>query len=151
MIEFQKKGEFMLDLNFGVMLIEAGIFLITFVLLKIWLFDPLLKFMEEREAKLENMLKMTKSNSSEAKQLEEEIDEILDKARKEAKAIKEDAKAKALKEAEKIKSAFSVEIEAAKVKLAEEIKKEKEKIIKYLKNDKSNIKRAIENKLRDVA
>ena len=43
----------MLDLNIGVMLIEAGIFLVTMILLKKWLFDPLVTFMDEREKKLQ--------------------------------------------------------------------------------------------------
>jgi len=141
----------MLDLNIGVMLIEAGIFLITLILLKMWLFEPLVKFMEEREVKLNRSLEMIDSNSNETKQLEEEIEVVLDKARKEAKAIREEAKAKALKEADKIKTELLLEIEKAKVKLAEDIAKEKEKILENLKNDKDEIKKAIENKLRNVA
>ena len=141
----------MLDLNVGVMLIEAGIFLITLVLLKMWLFDPLVRFMEEREIKLQKLLEMIEANSKEANHLEKEINEILDKARKEAKAIREEAKAKALKEADTMKTTLLVEIEEAKVKLVEEIAKEKEKILESLKSDKEDIKTAVENKLRNVA
>ena len=141
----------MLDLNIGVMLIEAGIFLIVLILLKMWLFDPLVKFMDERESKLKRSLEMIGSNSNETKHLEEEIEAILDKARKEAKVIREEAKEKALKEADKIKAAILSEIEEAKVNLKEEIEKEKEKIVENLKNDEEGIKRAIENKLRNVA
>ena len=141
----------MLDLNIGVMLIEAGIFLITLILLKMWLFDPLLKFMEKRDVELKKKLEMAESNLNEAKQLEKEINEVLDKARKEAKAIREEAKAKALKEADKMKITILLEIEEAKVKLAEEIAKEKEKIVESLRDEKEDIKTVIENKLRNVA
>ena len=61
----------MLDLNIGVMLIEAGIFLVTLILLKMWLFDPLVKFMDEREEKLKKSLEMINANSEDSKELEE--------------------------------------------------------------------------------
>ena len=141
----------MLDLNIGVMLIEAGIFLVTLVLLKKWLFDPLVAFMDEREKKLQKSLEMINANTEDTKELEEEIEKILAKAKKEAKAIRDEARAKAQKEANEMKAKRLAEIEAAKEELAKEIKAEKEKIIAKLSGSKEEIKHLVENKIRNAA
>jgi F-type H+-transporting ATPase subunit b len=141
----------MLDLNIGVMLIEAGIFLVTLVLLKKWLFDPLVAFMDEREKKLQKSLEMINANTEDTKELEEEIEKILAKAKKEAKTIRDEARAKAQKEANEMKAKRLAEIEAAKEELAKEIKAEKEKIIAKLSGSKEEIKHLVENKIRNAA
>ncbi len=141
----------MLDLNIGVMLIEAGIFLITMILLKKWLFEPLLSFMDEREAKLKRDLEMIAKNSEDTAGIEAEIEKILTDARHQARAILDEAREKALKEANEIKSKKVAEIEAAKEELVKEIQKEKEAIINALSQEKNTFKEMIENKIRNVA
>ncbi|ACM93433.1 putative H+-transporting two-sector ATPase, B/B' subunit [Nautilia profundicola AmH] len=141
----------MLDLNIGVMLIEAGIFLVTLILLKMWLFDPLVKFMDEREEKLKKSLEMINANSEDSKELEEEIQRVLAEAKKEAKAIRDEARAKAQAEAAEMKAKRLAEIEAAKEELAKEIQAEKEKILAELSTSKEEIKTLVENKIRNAA
>ena len=141
----------MLDLNLGVMLIEAGIFLVTMILLKKWLFDPLVAFMDERERKLQKSLEMINVNTEDTKELEEEIEKVLAKAKKEAKAIRDEARAKAQKEANEMKAKRMAEIEAAKKELAKEIKAEKEKILAELSGSKEEVKKLVENKIRNAA
>jgi F-type H+-transporting ATPase subunit b len=141
----------MLDLNIGVMLIEAGIFLVTLILLKIWLFDPLVKFMDEREEKLKKSLEMINANSEDSKELEEEIQKVLAEAKKQAKAIRDEAREKALKEANEMKAKRLAEIEEAKVQLAKEIEAEKERILSELSGSKDEIRKLVENKIRDAA
>jgi F-type H+-transporting ATPase subunit b len=141
----------MLDLNLGVMLIEAGIFLVTMILLKKWLFDPLVAFMDEREKKLQKSLEMINANTEDTKELEEEIEKILAKAKKEAKEIRDEARAKAQEEANEMKAKRLAEIEAAKEELAKEIKAEKEKILAQLSESKDEIKNLVENKIRNAA
>ncbi|WP_457560523.1 F0F1 ATP synthase subunit B family protein [Caminibacter sp.] len=141
----------MLDLNFSVMLIEAFIFLVTMVLLKIWLFDPLVKFMDEREAKLKTELEMIKQNADETKEIEEEIQEILKLAREDARKTVEEARLKATAEAEKLKEIKIREIEEAKESLRLMLQKEKEEMLKELLKDKEEIKKLLENKIRNAA
>jgi len=141
----------MLDLNLGVMLIEAGIFLLTLILLKMWLFDPLVKFMDEREEKLKKSLEMINANSEDSKELEEEIQNILSKAKKEAKAIRDEARAKAFAEANEMKARRLAEIEAAKEELRKEIEEEKAKILAELNKEKDEVKTLVENKIRNAA
>ena len=141
----------MLDLNIGVMLIEAGIFLVTMILLKKWLFDPLVAFMDERERKLQKSLEMINANTEDTKELEEKIQKVLAKAKKEAKVIRDEARAKAQEEANELKAKRLAEIEAAKEELTKEIKAEKEKILAQLRENKDEIKNLVENKIRNAA
>jgi len=141
----------MLDINFGVMLLIAAIFLITMWFLKIWLFDPLVKFMDEREEKLKKELELINQNTEETKEIEEEIKTILQLAREDEKRIIEEARAKALEEAEKIKAIKQREIEEAKESLRIILEKEKEKILNELLKDKEEIKQSVEKKIRNVA
>ncbi len=141
----------MLDLNIGLMLIMAGIFLITMVLLKIWLFEPLVKFMDEREKRLKEELEMISKNTEETKEIEDEIKTILKLAREDARRIVEEARLKASEEAEKLKAIKVKEIEEAKESLRLMLEKEKADLIKELSKDKDEIRSLIENKIRNAA
>ncbi len=141
----------MLDLNIGVMLIIAGIFFITMYLLKIWLFDVLVPFMDERERKFQEELNLAQVYEEEAKKFEEEVKEILRLAREDASKIIQEIKLKALEEAEKLKAIKQREIEEAKESLKLILQKEKEKILKELLPQKEEIKQLVEKKLRDAA
>lgn len=141
----------MLTLNFGVMLIIAGIFFVTMILLKMWLFDPLVKFMDEREETLKKELQMISENTEETQKIEEEIKTILKLARDDAKKILEEARIKAIEEAERIKALKRKELEEAKESLFLTLKQEKEKILNELLQEKESIKMLIEKRIRDVA
>jgi len=141
----------MLELNFGVMLIMAAIFLITMILLKLWLFDPLVKFMDEREETLKKELQMINENTEETQKIEEEIKTILKLAKDDAKKILDEARAKAIEEAERIKAIKKRELEEAKESLILTLKQEKEKMLNELLKEKEDIKTLIEKKLRNVA
>ncbi len=141
----------MLNINFGVMLIIAGIFFITLILLKVWLFDPLVKFMDEREKKLQEELKMISQNTEETKEIEEAIKEVLRLAREDASKILTEARLKAIEEAEKLKAIKQREIEDAKDSLRVMLEKEKQDLLKQLLPEKEEIKSLIEKKIRDAA
>jgi len=141
----------MLDINLGVMLLIAAIFLVTAYFLKVWLFDPLVQFMDEREEKLKRELEMINQNAEETKEIEEEIKTILQLAREDEKRILEEARMKALEEAERIKAIKQKEIEEAKESLRLMLEKEKEKILSDLSKEKDEIKALVENKLRNAA
>jgi len=135
----------------GVMLLIAAIFLVTAYFLKLWLFDPLVQFMDEREEKLKRELEMINQNTEETKEIEEEIKTILRQAREEEKKILEVAREKAIKEAESLKLDKQREIEKAKEELRVSLEKEKEKILSEVSKEKSEIKTLVENKLRNAA
>ena len=141
----------MLDLNIGVMLIMAGIFFVTLIFLKMWLFEPLVKFMDEREEKLKEQMEMISQNSDDTKEIEDEIKAVLKEARDEAKKIITEAKNKALAEADELKAVKVNEIEEVKEKLRSELEKEKEVLLSELLKDRNDVKSLIENKIRNAA
>ncbi len=141
----------MLDISLSVMAIVAVIFFITMFFLKIWLFEPLVKFMDEREAKLKKEMELISQNTEDTKKLQEEINTILQLARDDARKTIENARLKAKEEADRLKAIKIKEIEEAKEALRDELRVEKEKILNELLKEKDEIKSLIENKLRNVA
>jgi len=141
----------MLDISLSVMAIVAVIFFITMFFLKIWLFEPLVKFMDEREAKLKKEMELISQNTEDTKKLQEEINTILQLARDDARKTIENARLKAKEEADRLKAIKIKEIEEAKEALRDELRVEKEKILNELLKEKDAIKSLIENKLRNVA
>jgi len=141
----------MLDISLIVMLIEAGIFLVTLVLLNQWLFQPLLSFMERREAKLKDDLKAASNNSEEAQKYEEEIASIIEKAKAEASKIKKEALDNAKKEASQMVEKEVAKIETAKNAFNEELNSKKIELTKALEAESDTLKEVLSKKLKGIA
>jgi len=141
----------MLDISLIVMLIEAGIFLVTLFLLNNWLFQPLLSFMDRREAKLKDDLKAASSNDEEAQKYEQEIASIIEKAKAEATKIKKDALDEAKKEASKLVDSEVSKIEAAKIAFSKEMESKKAELAKILESESNVVKDMLSKKLKGIA
>jgi len=141
----------MLDISLVVMLIEAGIFLVTLILLNQWLFQPLLSFMEQRDAKLAEELKNVSSNTDEVKKYEEEIASILDNARAEANQIKKLAADEAKKEAVSMVESEVAKIEAEKAAFYAELDAKKAELANVLEANSSELKEVLSTKLKGIA
>jgi len=141
----------MLDISLIVMLIEAGIFLVTLILLNIWLFQPLLSFMDRREAKLKDDLKAASNNNEEAQKYEQEIASIIERAKAEAAKIRKEALDEAKQEASKLVDSEVAKIEAAKVAFNEELTSKKVELAKILEAESSVVKEMLSKKLKGIA
>jgi len=141
----------MLDISPIVMLIEAGIFLVTLILLNQWLFQPLLKHMEQRDAKLEEELKAVSNNTDEAKKYEEEIASILENAKIEAAKIKKAATEEAKKEAITMVESEVSKIEAEKKAFYAELEAKKVDLAKSLEVNSEELKNMLSTKLKGIA
>jgi len=141
----------MLDISPIVMLIEAGIFLVTLILLNQWLFKPLLTFMEQRDAKLAEELKAVSNNTNEAKKYEEEIATILENAKAEAANIKKTASEEAKKEAIKMVESEVNKIEAERKAFYAKLEAEKEELAKSLEVNSEELKNMLSTKLKGIA
>jgi len=113
----------MLDLNPGLMLFVLVVFFSLMYLLNTMLFQPLLKFMDERDATIAKDLKNAEEMADNSSDLNAKADTLLAEAKAEANAIREKAttEAKALaqskieskvKELEVNSAAFEAELEA---------------------------------------
>jgi F-type H+-transporting ATPase subunit b len=141
----------MLDISLIVMLIEAGIFLVTLILLNIWLFQPLLSFMDRREAKLKDDLKAASNNNEEAQKYEQEIASIIERAKAEAAKIRKEALDEAKEEASKLVDSEAAKIEAAKAAFNEELISKKAELAKILEAESSVVKEMLSKKLKGIA
>jgi F-type H+-transporting ATPase subunit b len=122
----------MLDIHPGLMVFVLILFLALLVVLNRMLFQPLLKFMDDRERSIAKDLESAKGLSGNSEELNKEAQEVLAKAKAEATAIKQKAieEEKALaeskietkqKELEKAYEAFKAELEENKSKLKNEL------------------------------
>jgi F-type H+-transporting ATPase subunit b len=141
----------MLDISLVVMLIEAGIFLVTLILLNSWLFQPLLSFMDKREAKLQSELEAASNNVEEAQKYEKEIASIIEKAKTEASKIKKEAMDKAKKEATDMVQKEISKIEVAKTVFNEELISKKTELAKVLEAESVTLKDMLSKKLKGIA
>ena len=141
----------MLDISLVVMLIEAGIFLVTLILLNQWLFKPLLNFMEQRDAKLEDELKSVSNNTNEAKKYEEEIAQILENAKSEAAKIKKAALEEAKKAAVSMVESEVSKIEAERKAFYSQLEDKKADLAKVLDANSNELKEVLSKKLKGIA
>lgn len=63
------------------MLLVFVVFLLTMVLLNVWLFKPLIGFMDEREATLRKDLDSVSSSDTQVQEIQQQIQDILSDAR----------------------------------------------------------------------
>ena len=88
----------MLDIDGGLLVASAVIFLIVLVILNKWLYKPLVKFMDDRDESIKKDLENVTKNSGDVDELYKQADDLVSKARAEAHAIRE----KAISEAKKL-------------------------------------------------
>ncbi len=81
----------MLDIHLPLMLFVLALFLTLLVLLNNMLFQPLIKFMDDRDASIAKDLKAAKSISGNTDELNAKADEIISNAKNEAASIKQNA------------------------------------------------------------
>jgi F-type H+-transporting ATPase subunit b len=141
----------MLDIKVIVMLIEAGIFLVTLVLLNKWLFEPLVSFMEQRDQKLAKDKKAVSSNADEVKRYQEEIASIIENAKVEAAQIKRKAVEVAKAEANSIIESEMRKVEIEKQAFNKELEEKKDELLKALETNSSELKEMLSTKLKGIA
>jgi len=114
------------------LLVQAVNFLIFMVLINKFLFQPLLKLMEEREKELNGIYSEAEALKAKAEQLLKEVDEILVKAKEEAKKVIDAAVKEAREERERIISQAqkeaSAKVEKAKQEIWQTFEAEKSKL-----------------------
>ncbi len=137
----------MLDLNPGLMLFVLVVFFSLLFLLNTMLFQPLLKFMDDRDATIAKDLKNAEEMADNSSGLNAKANEILATAKAEANAIKEKAisEAKALAES-KIESKLK-ELEVSNATFLAELEAEQEKLKSALTAELPTFKETLHSKL----
>ena len=122
----------MLDIHLPLMLFVLALFLTLLVLLNNMLFQPLIKFMDDRDRTIADDLKAAKGISGDSDELNAKADENISNAKNEAAAIRQ----KAIDE-EKTLAASKVETKQA------ELNKEYENFAGKLASEKESLREAL--------
>ncbi len=118
----------MLDLIPSLMLIVLLVFLGLIFYLNKALYQPLVNFMEQRDATISKNRSESEALSGSADSLKQEADEILNRAKQEAIALKQAAIEEANTQAAKIISSKEAELEKAYEEFLSKLEVEKEEI-----------------------
>jgi len=118
-----------IGINLPLLIVFVINFVILFGLLSIVLYKPVLKTLDERQAKIKESMEQAEKIKQETERSEEEIKAHLEKARKEGQAVigerlKEEAKDSARQEAESVISKARTEIQRERDKAIEELRTE---------------------------
>jgi len=136
----------MLDIHLPLMLFVLALFLTLLVLLNNMLFQPLLKFMDDRDNSIAKDLKAAKSLSGNTDELNAKAEENISNAKNEAATIRQNAiDAEKALAAEKVESKQS-ELEKEYAKFAEQLDAEKESLKKVLLSHMPLFKESIKAK-----
>ena len=122
----------MLDIHLPLMLFVLALFLTLLVLLNNMLFQPLVKFMDDRDNSLAKDLEAAKGISGNSDELNAKADEIISNAKNEAAGIKQ----KAIDD-EKTLAAAKIETKQ------NELETEYNKFVEKLNSDKENLKNSL--------
>lgn len=144
-------------------------FIVLFFLLRLFLFKPVLKMLDERAKRAKEGMELAEATKKEYEQAKVEVQKQIDKGRQEAKAIiaqtmqtgerlKEESRQEATKQAQLIVDRTRAELEVERDKIVENLRKEfvdisisaAEKVIKETL-DKEKHRKLIEETLKESA
>jgi F-type H+-transporting ATPase subunit b len=140
----------MLDIHLPLMLFVLVLFLTLLVVLNNMLFQPLLKFMDDRDASIAKDLKAAKSLSGNTDELNAKAEENISNAKNEAATIRQNAiDAQKAEAAEKVETKQS-ELDKEYVKFVESLAAEKESLKKALLSEMPLFKESLKAKFSEL-
>jgi F-type H+-transporting ATPase subunit b len=156
-----------LGINLPLLVVFIINFIVLFILLRLFLFKPVLKMLDERAKRTKEGMELAEATKKEFEQAKVEVQKQIDKGRQEAQAIiaqtmqtgerlKEESRQEATKQAQLIIDRTRAELEAERDKIVDNLRKEfvdisisaAEKVIKETL-DKEKHRRLIEETLKE--
>lgn len=124
-----------LGINLPLLVVFIVNFIILFVLLRLFLYKPVLKILDERAKRTKEAMELAEETKKEYEQAREEVQKQIEKGRQEAQAIvtqalqtgerlKEESRAEAIKQAQVIIDRTRMELESEREKMVEDLRKE---------------------------
>lgn len=124
----------MLRLDWNLVLTIINI-LVLYLLLKKFLFKPVLSIMEQRETMIQNSIASARDQEGQAKELKEQYEQALSEAKEESARIVEKARDNAKKEYERIVAEAGAEAEKRTIQAKKEMELDKEKARKEVQSE----------------
>ncbi|WP_027338771.1 F0F1 ATP synthase subunit B [Halonatronum saccharophilum] len=128
----------MIDLNANFFL-QIINFIIIYLVLRRFLFEPITNFMNERSESISNKIEGAKSREEEAERLKQEYQKRIEDAKREAQEIVEDSRRRAQRTKEDIINEAKVEANSKLERAEKEIRRAKEQAIESLKDEVASI------------
>ena len=113
--------------------------LVLYVLMKRFLFGPIIKVMDERKAMIDQQFAGAKEQEDQAKALKEQYEGALKSAREESFQIMEQARKEAKAQADKTVEDTQAKVSAMLVKAQEDINTERENAMRQMKDDVASL------------
>jgi len=139
--------QIIIDIDFVQLLFLVANIIILYIALKKLLYRPLSNFMQSRTKEIEEGLQVAEENKKRQEQLNQEYEETIQEARKEARQIVEKAYAQSDEIIKEAKKEASQKTEDMIAKARDEIEAEKRKAFEDLKQDIGSISVAIASKI----
>ena len=139
-----------ISLNPQLMLLVFVLFILSIYVLNRWLYQPILNFMDARDAMIKNDLDNASGNEGEIVAIGGEIEGVLDTARKEATAIKEKAILEAKAKYDEAIESLKIEQEKDLARFLESMQKEKESIKSALLAQMPDFQKSLNAKIKQI-
>ena len=139
-----------ISLNPQLMLLVFVLFILSIYVLNRWLYQPILNFMDARDEMTKNDLDNASGNEGEIVAIGSEIEGILDKARKEATAIKEKAILETKAKYDEAIESLKAEPEKDLARFLESMQKEKESIKSALLAQMPEFQKSLNAKIKQI-
>jgi len=156
-----------LGVNLPLLVVFIINFIVLFVLLRIFLYKPVMKMLDERSKRTKEAMELAEATKKEYEQVKVEVQKQIEKGRQEAQAViaqamqvgerlKEESRQEATKQAQVIIDRTRAELEAERDKIVEDLRREfvdisisaAEKVIKETL-DKEKHRKLIEETLKE--
>lgn len=138
------------EISLRLMALVFVVFLATLYLLNIWLFKPMVSYMEKRDKSINQDVQEIRDSADEVELISKEISEILDQARIEAKQMLDKAsnEAKSVCEAKIVK--YRSENQAKLEEFRSKLQAQKQDLKAVLLQDKVAFQDALKAKIRAI-
>jgi len=141
----------MLDINPGLLLFVAVLFLALIYLLDKMLYQPLLSFMHQRETTIQNDLHASREMGDEAEEARKAAHDTIAEAKSEAAQIREAAAAKAKEKAAAMIESVQQEIETQYASFAKHLEEERVTLKQSIESNLPRYQEAIQSKLKQIS
>lgn len=131
----ESSGFAAIGIDSGLLIAQIINFLLILLVLRIFLYKPIVKILEERRQKIEESIKLAEKTRLDALAGQSKIDVMLKKARLDAQEIVEGATKQAQEVAAQIKRKAQLDVEQLNQKTRELLRQEKDLILQSARRD----------------
>lgn len=139
-----------IGLNIELMLLVFCLFILCVFLLNQWLYKPILEFMDARDKMIKDDLESSSSNDAEIEEIKDQINTILENAKKEATTIKEQMQLQVKNEYDRKIDEVKSRNEKELVSFIDSLKQEKDELKQALALQIPDFKNSLNAKLKQM-